>query len=291
MIFEFNETRQHKYVPDYFFTFNLVKTNNFVQFILNTSHREVHIITDQPQPGYGIDENDEDYYSKIYDLDDIESAYTELVAVLDRYGMPKPTLENTLFSVQHSNGQDQYFDEEDNLDVTHQIEEHILTQTFFSGHTKLSEAELHQKLRELKQFYQRINPILSTKLNDTCNEEEQCPITMIPLEWLREHKRLIVLGGRCYAFYAFIHTTSSNILTKNPFTRDPWSPTETANIAYLQQYVNILRDEYEAAPWETTPPSRNRTTRRGRRHRTRTTRRRTQSATLGGKRRRKSTKR
>ena len=112
--------------------------------------------------------------------------------------------------------------------------------------------------RTLRQFYQAHHRKLLTRdLAEKCNGETYCPITYMSLKRLRDMKRLVVLEGRCYAFYAFIQGDPP--LT-NPFTRQPWSEQATANIAAIRKYRFVLKEEYEGL-LEKTPTRR---TRRGR---------------------------
>jgi surface protein len=110
----------------------------------------------------------------------------------------------------------------------------------------------------LRQFYQAHHRQLPpTTLAEKCNQETVCPITYMSLKRLRDMKRLVVLDGRCYAFYAFIQGDPP--LT-NPFTRQPWSAQAKADIAAIRKYRGFLKEEYEGLP-EKTPTRR---TRRGR---------------------------
>ena len=111
--------------------------------------------------------------------------------------------------------------------------------------------------RALRQFYQAHHRQLPTNLAEKCNGETDCPITYMSLKRLRDMKRLVVLEGRCYAFYAFIQEDPP--LT-NPFTRQPWSAQAKADIAVIRKYKDVLKAEYEGLP-EKTPTRR---TRRGR---------------------------
>ena len=112
--------------------------------------------------------------------------------------------------------------------------------------------------RTLRQFYQaHHHRQLPTNLAEKCNQETNCPITLMSLKRLRDKKRLVVLDGRCYAFYAFI---LGDPPLRNPFTRQPWSEQATADIAAIRKYKDFLKAEYEGLP-EKTPTRR---TRRGR---------------------------
>ena len=112
--------------------------------------------------------------------------------------------------------------------------------------------------RTLRQFYQAHHRQLPTNLAEKCNRETDCPITYMSLKRLRDMKRLVVLDGRCYAFYAFIQEDPP--LT-NPFTRQPWSAQAKADIAVIRKYKDFLKAEYEGLPEKTPTPRR---TRRGR---------------------------
>jgi surface protein len=112
--------------------------------------------------------------------------------------------------------------------------------------------------RMLRQFYQAHHRQLPTNLAEKCNQETYCPITYMSLKRLRDMKRLVVLEGQCYAFYAFIQ---KDPLLSNPFTRQPWSEQATADIAAIREYRDLLKAEYEELPAKTPTPRR---TRRGR---------------------------
>ena len=111
--------------------------------------------------------------------------------------------------------------------------------------------------RTLRQFYQAHHRQLPTNLAEKCNQETDCPITLMSLKRLRDMKRLVVLDGRCYAFYAFIQGDPPH---RNPFTRQPWTAQANADIATIRKYKDFLKAEYEGLPEET--PTRR--TRRGR---------------------------
>jgi surface protein len=112
--------------------------------------------------------------------------------------------------------------------------------------------------RTLRQFYQAHHRQLPTNLAEKCNRETDCPITYMSLKRLRDMKRLVVLEGRCYAFYAFIQEDPP---LKNPFTRQLWSAQANTDIAAIRKYKDFLKAEYEGLPEKTPTPRR---TRRGR---------------------------
>jgi len=114
-------------------------------------------------------------------------------------------------------------------------------------------ADPYRIQRALKKFFYDNLPQKHFDLGQGCNHEDACPITGMSLAFLRNKKRLVVIDGRCYAFYAFTHERE---MRENPFTRQRWSPDAKAKIRFLRQHMPFLHNEYESMmdlheQWET----------------------------------------
>jgi hypothetical protein len=108
-----------------------------------------------------------------------------------------------------------------------------------------SEEDPYHIQRALKKFFYDNLPQKPFDIEQGCNHEDTCPVTGMSLAFLRNKKRLVVIDGQCYAFYAFTHERE---MLQNPFTRQPWSPDARAKIRFLrqQQHISFLRNEYES---------------------------------------------
>jgi hypothetical protein len=109
--------------------------------------------------------------------------------------------------------------------------------------------------RQLDEFYDTQGIHTPTSLSQKCNDDVICPITQIRLKHLHRLKRLVILDGRCYAFYAFIHPT--RVPTFDPINRRPFSTEANAVIATLRTHKDYLTHEFDLLPASTfddTPP-------------------------------------
>jgi hypothetical protein len=115
----------------------------------------------------------------------------------------------------------------------------------------LSPTKIKQQLGD---FYDQ-QGIRTKTLSQKCNDDVICPITQIRLKHLHRLKRLVILDGRCYAFYAFIHPT--RVPTFDPINRRPFSTEANAVIATLRKHKDYLTHEFDLLPASTfddTPP-------------------------------------
>ena len=92
----------------------------------------------------------------------------------------------------------------------------------------------------LKQTKMSTDKLLS--MNNMCNQETICPITFLNLKALRNRKRLVVIDGRCYSFYAFTHQRA---LTQDPFTREEFSRKAKQKINKIRAYRVFLNQELQ----------------------------------------------
>ena len=107
----------------------------------------------------------------------------------------------------------------------------VLFRTFRAEH--LAELALHPTKMSTDELL---------SMDNMCNEETTCPITLFNLKALRKRKRLVVIDGRCYSFYAFAYQRA---LTENPFTRKAFSPEAKQKINKIRQYRVFLNQELQ----------------------------------------------
>jgi hypothetical protein len=108
--------------------------------------------------------------------------------------------------------------------------------------------------QQLDDFYDQ-QGIRTKTLSQKCNDDVICPFTQNRLKHLHRLKRLVILDGRCYAFYAFIHPT--RVPTFDPINRRPFSTEANAVIATLRKHKDYLTHEFDLLPASTfddTPP-------------------------------------
>jgi surface protein len=144
------------------------------------------------------------------------------------------------------------------------ITEEVLTSEMFEGcriresyrpgHPTPPSSDVTRRI--MRHFYEIHHRDLPTDLSKKCNGETHCPITGISLKRLQRMKRLVVLEGNCFSFYAFSHPHAN--LNKNPMTNLPWkNPHAVAPILdVIRNHKDFLNREAEDLPVETlkTPP-------------------------------------
>jgi surface protein len=111
--------------------------------------------------------------------------------------------------------------------------------------------------RQLDEFYDR-QGIRTKTLSQTCNDEKVCPVTYIRLKHLHRLKRLVILDGTCFSFYAFSHPDAK--LNMNPTTGTGWKNKAAVDpqIAFIRKHREYLNREYEELPLsvlDETPPT------------------------------------
>jgi len=111
--------------------------------------------------------------------------------------------------------------------------------------------------RQLDEFYDQQGIRLKT-LSQTCNDEKVCPVTYIRLKHLHRLKRLVILDGTCFSFYAFSHPDAK--LNMNPTTGTGWKNKAAVDplIAFIRKHKEYLNREYEELPQsvlDETPPT------------------------------------
>jgi len=111
--------------------------------------------------------------------------------------------------------------------------------------------------RQLDEFYDQQGIRLKT-LSQTCNDEKVCPVTYIRLKHLHRLKRLVILDGTCFSFYAFSHPDAK--LNMNPTTGTGWKNKAAVDpqIAFIRKHREYLNREYEELPpsvLDDTPPT------------------------------------
>jgi hypothetical protein len=118
----------------------------------------------------------------------------------------------------------------------------------------LSPTKIKQQLDE---FYDQ-QGIRTKTLSQKCNDEKFCPITYIRLKHLHRLKRLVILDGTCFSFYAFSHPDAK--LNMNPTTGTGWNNKAAVDplIAFIRKHREYLNREYEELPQsvlDDTPPT------------------------------------
>jgi hypothetical protein len=111
--------------------------------------------------------------------------------------------------------------------------------------------------RQLDDFYDQ-QGIRTKPLSQLCNDEKLCPVTYISLKHLHRLKRLVVLDGTCFSFYAFSHPDAK--LNMNPTTGTGWKNKAAVDplIAFIRKHKEYLNREYEELPpsvLDDTPPT------------------------------------